>query len=125
VPLPETTAASLAEIERCIPAQIHQVLSRFEDYGVSTTGSLALRLSVSLAGPRPSGGTDRSRLRRGCSHPTLRLQGQAAPRFSGLRRQLGGGDLHPTRFNGASWRTTTSSKSRVYGEPGLAQRTAS
>ena len=46
-PLSETTAASLAAIERCIPAQIHQVSSRFEDYGGSTTGSLALRLSVS------------------------------------------------------------------------------
>jgi predicted transcriptional regulator len=47
-----TTVASLATGEHCIPAQIHQVSSRFEDYGVSTTGSLTLRLSVSLAGPR-------------------------------------------------------------------------
>jgi hypothetical protein len=47
---------------RCWPAQIHQVSSRFEVHGGSATGSLALRLSVSLAGPKPSGSTGPSRL---------------------------------------------------------------
>jgi len=102
----ESPAASLTAGARCCPAQIHQGSSRFESYGGSTTGSLALRLSVSLTGPKPSGGTGPSRLCRGCSHPTLRLQGQAAPRFTELLRQSGGGDLHPTRFISASWRTT-------------------
>ena len=116
----ETTAGA-----RCCPARIHQISSRFESYGGSTTGSLALRLSVSLAGPKPSGGTGPSRRCRGCSHPTLRLQGQAAPRFTELLRQPGGGDLHPTRFNSASWRTTRHSKSRVNSDPGRANGTLS
>ena len=116
----ETTAGA-----RCCPARIHQISSRFESYGGSTTGSLALRLSVSLAGPKPSGGTGPSRRCRGCSHPTLRLQGQAAPRFTELLRQPGGGDLHPTRFNSASWRTTRHSKSRVNSERGRANGTPS
>jgi hypothetical protein len=45
------------------------------------TGSLALHLPVSLAGPEPSGGASPSRRCRGCSHPALRSQGQAAPSF--------------------------------------------
>ena len=69
----ETTAGT-----RCCPARI-QDFEPVRVYGGSTTGSLALRLSVSLAGPKPSGGTGPSRRCRGCSHPTLRLQGQAAP----------------------------------------------
>ena len=121
----ESPAASLTAGARCYPAQIHQVSSRFESYGGSTTGSLALRLSVSLAGPEPSGGTGTSRRCRGCSHPTLRLQGQAAPRFTELLRQPGGGDLHPTRFSSASWRTTRFSKSRVNRAPSRANGTPS
>jgi hypothetical protein len=42
---------------------------------------LRLHLPVSLAGPGPSGGTDPSRRCRGCSHPPLRPQVQAAPSF--------------------------------------------
>ena len=44
----------------------------------------------------PSVDVDRTRLHgRGCLHPTLRLQGQAAPRFTELLRQLGGGAYAP------------------------------
>ena len=121
----ESPAASLTVGARCTPAQIHQVSSRFESYRVSSTGSLALRLSVSLAGPGPSGGTGPSRLCRACSHPTPRLQGQAAPSFTELLRQPGGGALHPTRFNGAPWRTTRFSKSRVCRDRCRANGTAS
>ena len=42
---------------------------------------LRLHLPVSLAGPGPSGGADPSRRCRGCSHPHLRPQAQAAPSF--------------------------------------------
>ena len=46
-----------------------------------------VHLSVSLAGPGPSGGADPSRRCQGCSHPTPRLQDQAALSFNGLLRQ--------------------------------------
>ncbi len=73
--------------------------------GVPPLVSAFVRLSVSLAGPEPSGGADPSRRCRGCSHPALCLQGQAASSFSDLLRQAEGGSLHPTRSYGASWRT--------------------
>jgi hypothetical protein len=54
-----------------------------------------VHLPVLLAGPEPSGSTDPSRRCRGCSHPPLRLQGQAAPSFTGLLRQPRGGPSIP------------------------------
>ena len=56
---------------------------------------LRLHLPVSLAGPGPSGGADPSRRCRGCSHPPLRPQAQAAPSFNDLLRQANGGVLSP------------------------------
>ena len=44
-------------------------------------------LSVTLAGPAPSGSTDTSRLCRGCSRPPRRFPDQAAPSFAALLRQ--------------------------------------
>src|SRR5207237_1249064 len=44
-------------------------------------------LSVTLAGPAPSGSTGTSRLCRGCSRPPRRFPGQAAPSFAALLRQ--------------------------------------
>ena len=41
-----------------------------------------VRLSVSLARPRPSGSTNLSRRCQGCSHPPRRLPDQAAPSFN-------------------------------------------
>ena len=41
-----------------------------------------VHLSVSLAGPGPSGSTDPSRRCQGCSHPPRRLPDQAAPSFN-------------------------------------------
>jgi hypothetical protein len=54
-----------------------------------------VHLPVSLAGPGPSGSADPSRRCRGCSHPPLRLQGWAAPSFTGLLRQPRGGPSIP------------------------------
>ena len=56
---------------------------------------LRLHLPVTLAGPGSSGGADPSRRCRGCSHPHLRPQAQAAPSFKGLLRQANGGVLSP------------------------------
>ena len=44
-------------------------------------------LSVTLAGPAPSGSPDTSRLCRGCSRPHRRFPDQAAPSFAALLRQ--------------------------------------
>ena len=56
---------------------------------------LALHLLVSIAGPATAGSTNLSRRCRGCSRPSLRLQGQAAPIFTSLLRQAHGGVLSP------------------------------
>ena len=91
----------------CCPAHIHQVGAGSRLRGFNHW-FLDLHLPVLLAGPGPSGSADPSRRCRGCSHPTLRLQGQAAPSFSGLLRQAAGGLLPPARSYGASWRTVAS-----------------
>jgi hypothetical protein len=44
-------------------------------------------LSVTLAGPTPSGSASASRLCQGCSHPPRHLPGQAALSFAALLRQ--------------------------------------
>jgi hypothetical protein len=78
--------------------------------GVPPLVHCALHLLVLLAGPGPSGGADPPRRCQGCSHPPLRLRGQAALSFSGLLRQTTGGLLPPARSDGASWRTTPSAQ---------------
>ena len=57
------------------------------------TGSLSFHLLALLAGPGPSGSAGSSRRCRGCSRLAPRLQGLAAPSFTGLLRQTGGGVL--------------------------------
>jgi hypothetical protein len=84
---------------------IHQVRAGLLLEGVPPLVSALVQLSVSLAGPGPSGGAGPSRRCQGCSRPSPRLRGQAAFSFSGLLRQATGGSLHPTRSRGASWRT--------------------
>ena len=54
-----------------------------------------VHLPVLLAGPAPSGSTGTSRRCRGCSPPSRRLPDQAAPSFTTLLRQRGGGGLSP------------------------------
>src|SRR4030095_15928320 len=56
-------------------------LSRHLTYGASTTGSLALRLLASLAGPAPSGSPSTTRLFYGCSHPAQRPPGPGSRRL--------------------------------------------
>ena len=89
------------------PAHIHQVGA-----GVSLEGLYTLvphvHLSVSLAGPGPSGSADPSRRCQGCSHPHRRLPDQAAPSFTGLLRQPGEGSSHLHPVTRASWRTKSS-----------------
>jgi hypothetical protein len=48
---------------------------------------LSVLLSITLAGPAPSGSADTSRLCQGCSHPHRHLPEQAAPSFTALLRQ--------------------------------------
>jgi len=60
--------------------------------GRSAAGSLSLRLSISLAGPKPSGSTGPSRLCQGCCPPSPPSQGIRLPSASTspLRRTDGG-----------------------------------
>ena len=110
---PDTTSCDVGaappgckdEQRTAIPAQIRQVRAGLLLEGVPPLVSALVHLSVSLAGPGPSGSPDPPRRCRGCSHPSPRLRGQAASSFSGLLRQAAGGSLHPTRSHGASWRT--------------------
>jgi len=62
--------------------------------GVMTPVPLVL-LSVSLAGPAPSGSTGTSRLCQGCSRPPRHHPDQAALSYSGLLRQAAGEGLSP------------------------------
>ena len=87
------------------PAQIHRVRAGGPSRGV-TTPVPHVYLPVSLTAPGPSGSTEPTRLRRGCSHPPRRSPAQAASSFTPpLRRQGDGRSLTPIRNNSASWRT--------------------
>src|SRR5437764_11151978 len=68
--------------------------SRYHVYEALTLVPL-VRLLISLAGPAPSGSTDASRHRRGCSHPSRHPPGQAAPCFIRLLRPADGAGLSP------------------------------
>ena len=74
------------------------VSARFEPVsalkGVTTPVPRVL-LSVTLAGPAPSGSTRTSRLCQGCSRPPRHHPDQAAPSFSDLLRQAAGEGLSP------------------------------
>ena len=97
------------------PAHIRQVGA-----GVSLEGLYTLvphvHLSVSLAGPGPSGSADPSRRCQGCSHPPRRLPDQAALSFTGLLRQTGDGVLSPPSGNAAP-RGARSPRSRRWTGP--------
>ena len=67
-------------------APIQPDLSRYAFKRRNNAGSRVL-LSLTLAGPAPSGSTDTSRLCRGCSHPHRRFPDQAAPSFAALLGQ--------------------------------------
>ena len=91
---------------RCKPAHIHQVSS----WRMPLRGFQPLvphvRLSVSLAGPGPSGSTGPSRRCQGCFHPPWRSPDQAALSFSqpaatSWRRC----PFTTARFKSASWRS--------------------
>ena len=72
-------------------------------------------LSVTLAGPAPSGSTGTSRLCRGCSHPHRHLPARAAPSFTALLRQgRRSRSLTSTRIISASRRT----RRRLKNDPG-------
>jgi hypothetical protein len=73
---------------RCapLPAQIHQVRAGAASRGCHTPVPHVL-LSVTLAGPRPSGSAGPSRRCRGCSHPHRHHPAQAAPSSTALLRQ--------------------------------------
>ena len=74
-----------------LPAQIRQVRAGLALRGFTPPVPHVL-LSITLAGPTPSGSADASRLCRGCSHPYRHLPAQAAPSFSRpLRRPTGAG----------------------------------
>jgi hypothetical protein len=89
------------------PAQTLQIGAGGTLTGRQTLVPLVRRL-VLLAGPAPSGSTDASRRRQGCSYLPVRLHGSAALSFTGLLRQSGGRGLAPLPGNsGASWRTST------------------
>jgi hypothetical protein len=68
------------------PAQIHQIRAGAASRGCHTPVPHVL-LSVTLAGPRPSGSTGPSRLCQGCSHPPRHHSGRAALSFTALLRQ--------------------------------------
>ena len=87
------------------PAHIRQIGAGGALRGVLTLVPLVL-LSVTLAGPAPSGSTGTSRLCRGCSHPHRHLPAQAAPSFTALLRQgRRSRSLTSTRTISASRRT--------------------
>jgi len=63
-----------------------------------------VHLSVSLAGPGPSGSAVPSRRCRSCSRPSRRLPARAAPSFSRPAATGRGRAFQPARFGSASWR---------------------
>src|SRR5207247_7794434 len=75
--------------------------SRRHRYGASTTGSLALRLLTSLAGPGSSGSADPSRRCRGCFPPSPAIPG------SGCR------PLHQTAATARRWSPSISTRIQV------------
>ena len=104
-----TSKPPLSDVERRGALLSRPTSTRFEPValleGVPPLVPALVHLSVSLAGPGPSGSANPPRRCRGCSRPSSRLRGQAASSFSGLLRQATGGSFHPTRLYGASWRT--------------------
>jgi hypothetical protein len=111
---------------RCKPGPYPPDWSRSSTYGTSTLVP-RVHLLVSLAGPGPSGSADPSRRCRGCSHPPWRLPGKAAPGFTGLLRQAGGGVLAPplgqTEPRGAPQDLTIPRRSRRRSQIGSAVST--
>ena len=95
-----------------LPAQIRQVRAGACIKGRNTPVPRVL-LSVSLAGPAPSGSTGPSRLCQGCSHPPRHHPDQAAPSSTALLRQGSAAKVsHLHSSNSASRRTYPSSQMR-------------
>ena len=93
--------------------QIRQVSGRCRNRGASTTTSLSLYLSVSLARTRASGSTARPSHCRERLTSGARSRASAVPSFSGPLHQLGAGipagtdemsDVRHLLSHGASWR---------------------
>jgi hypothetical protein len=98
---------SFGPTSRCAPhpAHIRQIEAGKPLRDVVTLVPRVL-LSVTLAGPAPSGSADTSRLCQGCSHPHRHLPEQAAPSFTALLRQgQRRRSLTSTQFSSASRRT--------------------
>lgn len=91
----------------CCPARIHQVGA-----GSTLEGNQSLvqslRLSVSLAGPAPSGSTGTSRRCQGCFPPFPTPLGSGCPQLHRTAATArSGGSRTRRRIHGASWRTRT------------------
>ena len=92
---------------RCCPARIHQVGAGSTLEGDQSLVQ-SLRLSVSLAGPGPSGGPDPSRRCQGCFPPSPTPLGSGCPQLHRTAATArSGGPLTRRRIHGASWRTRT------------------
>ena len=80
--------------------------SRRHRYGASTTGSLALRLLTSLAGPGSSGSADPPRRCRGCFPPSPAIPGSGCrPLHQTAATARRWSPSISTRIHSASWRT--------------------
>jgi hypothetical protein len=91
----------------CCPARIHQVGAGSTLEGDQSLVQ-SLRLSVSLAGPAPSGGADASRRCQGCFPPSPAPPGSGCPQLHrAAATARSGGSLTRRRIHGASWRTRT------------------
>ena len=87
-------AHSGAERVRAAPGPYPPGSSRYGLEGLQTPVPRVL-LSVTLAGPAPSGSAGTPRLCQGCSRPPRHLPGQAALSYAALLRQDSGGGLSP------------------------------
>jgi hypothetical protein len=91
----------------CCPAHIHQIGAGSTLEGVQPLVH-SLRLSISLAGPGPSGSTGPSRRCQGCFPPSPAPPGSGCPQLhQAAATARRGGSLTRPRTHGASWRTFT------------------
>ena len=112
-----------AGTDRCAP--LPAISARFDPVSSSrrfTTLVPRVLLSVSLAGPAPSGSTSTSRHRQGCSHPPRHHPDPAASSFIAPLRQAAGEGLSPPRSISASWRTSPGARFILLVQRGLEHR---
>jgi len=97
-PASESLPASSAASVRCCPAHIHQVGAGFHLERVQALVHLRCTFPSRLPDPDRLAVPIRPVVVGAASHPSLCFQGQAAPCFTGLLRQTGGGFFQPTRL---------------------------